>query len=141
MGKKDKSIEDLYEVMSEILEEQRAIRKLLEGNVKAAVPGEAAPSGKVFLKGKYKGKTPEQVVELDPQYIEFIYKTFIAQPHPQSADWKLVTEAHFHKAIAKGGGTPPAPKVSEPDEEEAPAPSKRKKPVPVPPSIDDDIPF
>ena len=148
MGKKDKSIEDLYEVMSEILEEQRAIRKLLESKAGAAVSGEASSgSGRVFLSGKYKGRTPDQILDKDPGYIEFIYKTFIQQPHPKSGDWDMVTERHFNIALSRssGGKAPPAtsaPKIMEPDEEDAPAPSKKKKPVPVPPtSFDDDIPF
>ena len=151
MGKKDdkRSIDDLYELMEEILEEQRAIRKLLEA--KSQVSEVQSGGGRVFLKGKYKGKTPEQVLDIDPAYIEFIYKTFILQQTPQSAEWNLVTERHFNAALSRssGGRTPgsgmttgPAGRVTSMEEEEAPSPSKKKKPVPKPPEfLDDDIPF
>ena len=144
MGKKDqRTIDDIYEVMEAILKEQQAIRKLLEGN-QQQIPSQQQGL-KVFQKGKYKGKTPAQVLDIEPSYIEFIYKTYILQQNVHSSDWSMVTEEHYNAALSRSsGGTKPA-QVQRPtvmDEDDAPPPSKKKKPVPKPPEfLDDDIPF
>jgi hypothetical protein len=150
MGKKDqRTIDDLYEVMEAILKEQQMIKKLLESNHAPAT--QAQTSQRVFPKGKYKGKTPAQVLDIEPSYIEFIYKTYILQQNAHSADWSMVTEDHYNAALSRGAGgrtpgsgmTTGAPaRATVMDEEDAPPPSKKKKPVPKPPEfLGDDIPF
>ena len=147
MGKAE---EKLLEVNTEILETLKEILAVLKGQGATTAP--SSGSSAVFQKGKYKGKTPEQVLDIDPGYIEFIYKTFILQPHPQSGDWQLVTERHYNTALSRQAGgtrtpgsgmtTGPAGKpASVPDEEDAPPPAKKKKPVPKYDLNDDDIPF
>lgn len=147
MGKAE---EKLLEVNTEILETLKEILAVLKGQGATAAPSSGGSA--VFQKGKYKGKTPEQVLDIDPGYIEFIYKTFILQPHPQSGDWQLVTERHYNTALSRQAGgtrtpgsgmtTGPAGKpTSVPDEEDAPPPAKKKKPVPKYDLNDDDIPF
>ncbi len=103
MGKKDqRTIDDLYEVMEAILKEQQMIKKLLESNHAPAT--QAQTSQRVFPKGKYKGKTPAQVLDIEPSYIEFIYKTYILQQNAHSDDWSMVTEDHYNAALSRGAG-------------------------------------
>jgi hypothetical protein len=141
--------EKLLGANTEILETLKEILQVLKGSGSASTSASATVGAIVFQKGKYKGKTPEQVLDTDPGYIEFIYKTFILQPHPQSGDWQLVTEHHYNMALsrsAEGSRTPTSgmttgKAVMEPDEEDTPTPAKKKKPVPKYDINEDNVPF
>jgi hypothetical protein len=139
--------EKLLGVNIEILKTLKEILQVLKGS--GSTSASDVVGAVVFQKGKYKGKTPEQVLDTDPGYIEFIYKTFILQPHPQSCDWQLVTERHYNIALSRSAGgsrTPTSGMIigkaaMEPDEEDTPTPVKKKKPIQKYDINEDNVPF
>ena len=139
MGKKDKeerSIEDLFHMQGQILNELVSIRKLFEkGSPSTSAAQPARTNGeKPFTKGKYPGKTPTEVLQLSPEYIEFIYKSFVNVASPNPA-WSMVTSDHYRKTmqILKGG--------AEEDDSPKPAPPSENKRKAAPDLKEDDIPF
>jgi YesN/AraC family two-component response regulator len=143
MGKvSQEDIEEILENQREILEGQKEIKKMLKqlldskGTEKVSASSVAESyddsNEKPFVQGKYQGKTPSQVLAKDPNYIEFIYKSYVGVANPVPK-WSMVTKEHFQKAMkALGKGD---------TEESPPPPPGKKKPAPAQDLEEDDIPF